>query len=100
FSYIVLIIFIYHIIPAQYFSPLRYYGRMSLTNYISQSVLGGIIFAPFALNGVAYLSSSSIVLLFAIITFAQILFSKYWLHQNRYGPLELYWRRMSFYTLK
>lgn len=100
FIYIVIIIFIYDILPAHYFAPLQFYGRMSLTNYVSQSVLGGILFAPFALNGVAYLSSSSIVLLFAIITFAQILFSKYWLNQNRYGPLEFYWRRMSFYTLK
>ncbi len=100
FIYTIIIIFIYNVFPAHYFSSLQFYGRMSLTNYVSQSVLGGILFAPFALNGVAYLSSSSIVLLFAIITFAQILFSKYWLHQNRYGPLELYWRRMSFYTLK
>ena len=100
FIYTIVIIFIYDILPAPYFSSLQFYGRMSLTNYVSQSVLGGILFAPFALNGVAYLSSSSIVLLFAIITCAQILFSKYWLHQNRYGPLEFYWRRMSFYTLK
>lgn len=100
FIYIIVIIFIYDIIPAHYFSSLQFYGRMSLTNYVSQSVLGGILFAPFVLNGVAYLSSSSIVLLFAITTLVQMLFSKYWLHQNRYGPLELYWRRMSFYTLK
>lgn len=100
FIYTIIILFIYNVFPAHYFSSLQFYGRMSLTNYVSQSVLGGILFAPFALNGVAYLSNSSIVLLFAIITFAQILFSKYWLHQNRYGPLELYWRRLSFYTLK
>ncbi len=100
FSYIVLIIFIYHIFPAQYFSPLRFYGRMSLTNYISQSVVGGIIFAPFALNGVAYLSSTVTVILFSIVTIAQMVFSKYWLNKNQYGPLELYWRRISFYTFK
>ena len=76
FIYTIIILFIYNVFPAHYFSSLQFYGRMSLTNYVSQSVLGGILFAPFALNGVAYLSSSSIVFLFAIITFAQILLSK------------------------
>ncbi|MCH5715695.1 DUF418 domain-containing protein [Niabella hibiscisoli] len=100
FIYIVVIIFLYNVFPAQYFAPLRFYGRMSLTNYISQSIIGGIVFAPFALNGAAYLSSTAIVLLFAIITVAQILFSKYWLNKNHYGPFELYWRRMSLYAFK
>ncbi len=100
FIYIILIIFIYHILPAAYFSPLRFYGRISLTNYISQSVLGGIIFAPFALNGATYLSSTAIVVLFSVVTTAQIIFSKYWLNKNQYGPLELYWRRMSLYNFK
>ncbi|MGN7784340.1 DUF418 domain-containing protein [Niabella sp. 22666] len=100
FIYIILIIFIYQIFPAHYFSPLRFYGRMSLTNYISQSIIGGILFAPFALNGAAYLSTTSIVVLFTIVTVGQILFSKYWLNKNHYGPLELYWRRMSLYSFK
>ncbi|WP_114790024.1 DUF418 domain-containing protein [Niabella yanshanensis] len=100
FIYIILIIFIYNRVPSRYFAPLSLYGRMSLTHYISQSIIGGVIFAPFALNGAAYLSNSSIVLLFMIVTVVQILFSKYWLAQNRYGPLERYWRRMSLYTFK
>ena len=95
FIYIILIIFIYNIFPAHIFSSLRFYGRMSLTNYIMQSIIGGILFAPFAFNGAAYLSNVSIVLLFALTILAQVTFSKYWLTANRYGPLEFYWRRMS-----
>ncbi|GAB3424016.1 DUF418 domain-containing protein [Niabella aquatica] len=95
FIYIILIIFIYNILPSHAFSSLRFYGRMSLTNYILQSIIGGILFAPFALNGAAYLTNVSIVLLFAVTTFIQIIFSKYWLSGNRYGPLEFYWRRLS-----
>ena len=30
-------------------SNLRFYGKMSLTNYISQSILGAIIYFPFGL---------------------------------------------------
>ncbi|MGC4232149.1 MAG: DUF418 domain-containing protein [Niabella sp.] len=95
FIYIILIIFVYNIFPAHIFSSLRFYGRMSLTNYILQSIIGGILFAPFAFNGAAYLPNVSIVLLFAIITLAQVAFSKYWLTANRYGPLEFFWRRIS-----
>ena len=29
---------------------LRFYGRMSLTNYISQSIIGSLIFFPYALG--------------------------------------------------
>ncbi len=95
FIYIILIIFIYNVFPAHLFSSLRLYGRMSLTNYILQSIIGGILFAPFAFNGAAYLPNVSIVLLFAITTLGQVAFSKYWLTANRYGPLEFYWRRIS-----
>lgn len=95
FIYVILILFIYNIFPAHIFSSLRFYGRMSLTNYVMQSIIGGLLFAPFAFNGAAYLSNVSIVLLFAITTLAQMVFSKYWLTANRYGPLEFYWRRIS-----
>lgn len=98
--YVILIVFLHSIIPSRYFSPLHFFGRMSLTNYVSQSIVGGILFAPFALNGIAYLSTTSIVLLFILFTIVQMLFSKYWFIQNRYGPLELYWRRMSLYAFK
>lgn len=98
--YIILIIFIYNIFPSYSFSSLRFYGRMSLTNYILQSIIGGILFAPFAFNGAAYLSNVSIVLLFAMATFTQIIFSKYWLTRNQYGPLELYWRKFIYSNYK
>ncbi|MFT4093182.1 MAG: DUF418 domain-containing protein [Niabella sp.] len=99
-AYIILIIFIYNIFPSNSFSPLSYYGRMSLTNYILQSVIGAILFAPFAFNGVAYLPNVLIVPLFAITIFVQVIFSKYWLGVNRYGPLEFYWRSFSLQLTK
>jgi len=95
--YVILIIFIYNIFPQRSFSSISFYGRMSLTNYILQSIIGGILFAPFAFGGANYLSNVFIILLFAIMALAQIAFSKYWLTQNRYGPLESYWRRIFLY---
>lgn len=80
----------------QFFTPLVYLGKMSLTNYISQSVCGALIFAPFGLAladkmGITY---SFILGIFLII--CSVLFSRYWLKKHKQGPLETLWTRLTF----
>ena len=41
-------------------APLLTYGRMSLTNYVSQSVIGSLIFFPYALGMAPYCGLSLI----------------------------------------
>lgn len=95
--YIILVAFIYNVIPHNVFSSVSFYGRMSLTNYILQSIIGVIVFAPFAFNGVTHLSNVNIVVVFIITALIQFIFSKQWLAKNRYGPFEFYWRRLFLY---
>lgn len=74
-------------------------GRMALTNYIGQSVLGIIIFygVGFGLGAVMGLIYVELIAL-AIFAF-QLIFSCIWLHYFQFGPLEWIWRMMTYKTL-
>lgn len=75
---------------------LRYYGKMSLTNYISQSVIGAIIYFPFGLYLAPY-CGYTISLLIGISTFyLQIMFCKWWLSKHKQGPLESIWHKWTW----
>ena len=84
-------------------SPLKYAGRMALTNYIMQSLIGLILFSSIGFGLYETISPSG-ALMTAIVTFIfQIIFSKIWLTYFRFGPLEWIWRCMTykeFITLK
>jgi uncharacterized protein len=76
------------------------YGRMSLTNYVTQAVLGVIFFYGYGLAMYKYMGSTwSILYGFAFLTL-QIAFSKYWLKHHKYGPLEWFWRACTFLDFK
>lgn len=73
-------------------SPLRYVGRMSLSNYLFQSIICTTIFYSygFGLYGQITFTTGFIVcfLLFVI----QIFISKWWVNRFYYGPVEWLWR--------
>ncbi len=72
-----------------FFAP---YGRMALTNYFMQSVIGTFIFFGWGLGYLGTLGALTCFLMGIVLIIAQTLFSKYWLSRFRYGPLEWLWR--------
>lgn len=75
---------------------LRFYGKMSLTNYISQSIAGAILYFPFGLYlapRCGYALSLIIGILFFLL---QIRFCKWWLKNHKQGPLEGIWHRLTW----
>lgn len=69
------------------------YGRMSLTNYIGQSIIGSILYLGYGF-ALAQYAGATISILIAIGIFTiQWLFSSYWLSTHKQGPLETLWRR-------
>ncbi len=69
-------------------------GRMSLTNYILQSM----VIVPFCLafNMFDHITPALALLMAATIWILQVLFSKWWLKQYRFGPLEWLLRRFTY----
>lgn len=84
-----------------YLSPLKKllsgiipYGRMSLTNYITQSIIGSFIFYNWGLHlKLGYTHS----LLVGIGIFAiQFIFARVWFKYHKQGPLEYIWKKATW----
>lgn len=77
------------------------YGRMALTNYIMQGVIGSLLFAPWALG---YFFDSwgafALVMLGLLIYLIQGLISYIWLKRCLYGPLEWLWRSGTYLAIQ
>lgn len=72
------------------------YGRMSLTNYVSQAVFSVLFFYGYGLGMYNYFGITQ-SLLYGIVFFVlQIYISKYWFKRFYYGPLEWCWRVLTF----
>ena len=75
---------------------LRFYGKMSLTNYITQSILGAIIYFPIGLYLAPY-CGYTISLLIGVFTFLlQVKFCQWWLSGHKQGPLEYIWHKWTW----
>jgi len=71
-------------------------GRMALTNYLAQSVIGIFVFYGVGL-GLGGRVGSAAAALIAIVVFAvQVLLSALWLRRYRYGPVEWMWRSLAY----
>ena len=71
-------------------------GRMALTNYIGQSVIGMLLFygTGFALGASVSLSTTEAIALCVFLF--QMLFSRLWLACCQFGPLEWIWRMLNY----
>lgn len=77
-------------------SNLRFYGKMSLTNYISQSILGALIYFPFGLYLAPYCGYVLSLLIGFVLFFLQVQFCKWWLKSHKQGPLESIWHKWTW----
>jgi uncharacterized protein len=76
--------------------PLASAGRMSLTNYLLQSIIGTLIFYSygFGLYGQVTLTTGTYL---AVGIFAiQVILSEIWLSKFKHGPVEKLWRLLSY----
>ncbi|MCS2890271.1 DUF418 domain-containing protein [Parabacteroides faecis] len=81
-------------------SGLRFYGKMSLTNYISQSILGAIIYFPFGLYLAPYCGYTVSLLIGFVLFLLQVSFCKWWLKRHKQGPLEGIWHKLTWINYK
>lgn len=74
--------------------PFEYVGKMTLTNYLLQSVMSTVVFVGFGLY--AKLNLFLIVVYCFVIIWAEIGLSKWWMSRFRFGPIEWVWRRLTY----
>lgn len=81
---------------APFWNMLAYPGRMALTNYLSQSIFGIILFYGVCFGLGANVSLLTTEVLALCVFFCQILISALWLHFCQFGPLEWLWRMLTY----
>jgi uncharacterized protein len=85
----------------KYLDVLSPYGRMGLTNYIMQGLIGSILFSVWAFGSIfSGWHPSELFILGTIIYVLQIILSKYWLKYFLYAPLEWLWRSATYLKLQ
>ena len=76
------------------------YGRMSLTNYITQSIIGVAIYYGYGLCLYRSTGAVATLLIGAAIFIFQLLFSRWWLSKHKQGPFEYLWRKATWMGYK
>ena len=72
------------------------FGRMALTNYLAQSVLGIALFYGVGLGIGPRLGVAGWLGAWLAILVAQVWASRLWLARYRYGPAEWLWRSLTY----
>jgi uncharacterized protein len=69
---------------------------MAFTNYIMQSVICTFIFYGYGLNYFAELSRVECLVVVVMVWTIQLGYSAWWLSRFKQGPLEQFWRYLTY----
>ncbi|NDV45623.1 DUF418 domain-containing protein [Paludibacter sp. 221] len=72
------------------------YGRMSLTNYITQSIVGSMLFYNWGFGLHQYLGITYSFLVGIGLFILQFVFCRWWLKRFTHGPLEYVWKKATW----
>jgi uncharacterized protein len=71
-------------------------GRMTLSNYLAQSVIFSLLFYGFGFGLFGRLGPAVAALLGLAVFAAQLVTSDWWLERFRFGPAEWLWRSLTY----
>lgn len=74
------------------------YGKMSLSNFVFQSIIGTFLFYPYGLHLSTQFGIFASVLIGITIAVIQVIFSDWWLKEYKQGPFEFLWHRATYLT--
>ncbi len=74
-------------------------GKMALTNYLMQSLIGSLVFYGYGLGMWQEWGRAELALFVVSVFIAQVICSHLWLRYFRYGPMEWLWRSVTYWTL-
>lgn len=81
---------------AKLLHPFSSAGRMSITVYIMQSVIGTLIFYHYGLGLYGKISLATGTWLAFAIYIIQVVFAEIWLSKFKQGPIEKFWRFLTY----
>ncbi|MFP2994459.1 DUF418 domain-containing protein [Spongiivirga sp. MCCC 1A20706] len=81
----------------RFFLKFSSYGRMALSNYVLQSIIGTFLLYGWGLGYLGDLRNIYTFLIAIVIIILQILASNFWLKHFHFGPLEWLWRSLTYF---
>lgn len=78
------------------FRPIAKAGRMSLTTYITQSIVATLIFYNYGLGLYGKVDLATGTWMAVGIFVIQVILAELWFHKYKMGPLEALWRRLTY----
>jgi uncharacterized protein len=77
-------------------SPLAAVGRMALSNYLLQTLIGTTLFYSYGLGLYGTVGPAFCLLLSVVVFLVQIPLSLWWLRRFSFGPVEWAWRSLTY----
>jgi uncharacterized membrane protein YeiB len=94
-GYVAAIVLLFHSRFRAWVAPFAPAGRMALTIYLTQSLIGTTVFYGYGLGWWGMGRAAQLV--FVVVAFAALLvFAHLWLSRFRYGPMEWLWRAATY----
>jgi uncharacterized protein len=71
-------------------------GKMSMSNYIMQSIVGATVYCGFGFGLYKYTGATYCMLIGIGLAIIQGVFSSWWMKNHKQGPLEAIWHRLTW----
>lgn len=75
-------------------------GRMALSNYLMQSIIGAFVFYGFGLARFGEMSRLDLAAFILLVWIFQMLFSVLWMRVFNHGPVEWLWRSLTYWEVQ
>lgn len=72
------------------------YGRMSMTNYVTQSIIGSLMYYNWGFGLHAHMGITASVCAGLGLFVIQYAFCRYWMSRHSHGPFEYAWKRATW----
>lgn len=72
------------------------YGKMSMTNYIGQSLIGSLLFYHWGFFLGRYMGITYSFIFGIVFVLLQMAFCSWWLKSHKHGPFEGLWKRLTW----
>ncbi|OKL35852.1 DUF418 domain-containing protein [Domibacillus mangrovi] len=84
--------------PKKMLQPFAAAGKMSLTNYLMQSVIGTLLFYQYGLGYYGQITILTSIWICVSIFAVQVIVSNLWLERFKRGPMESLWHTITYGT--
>jgi uncharacterized protein len=82
--------------PNNILTKLVNFGKMSLTTYIMQSIIGAILYYKYGFGLYQYTGPTICLFIGTASFLAQMAFNNWWLKTHNQGPLEKIWHQLTW----